>query len=325
MNNKKIIIVSAPGKLMLFGEHAVVYGKPCLVTAVDQRLYLSIQKTDTDDIRISAEDVGIKNFRLSLNKLGRVKYPGGLRFVLTSIEEFLRKYKVRAGLKLIIKNSFSKSFGFGSSSAVTVCTARALAKVFDIKVSNKMLFDMCYKTVLRIQKVGSGFDLAAAIWGGTLYFVKGGKVINRVVRGKLPLVVGYSGVKADTVTLVNKVNLLRKRNPQIIDSIFNSIEKVVGHARVSLVGKRYKHLGELANINQGFLESLGVNTRILSNLLFAARQAGAYGAKLSGAGGGDCMIAFVDATSRRRVEIAIKKAGGTVLRVKTGAEGVRLE
>jgi len=87
----------------------------------------------------------------------------------------------------------------------------------------------------------------------------------------------------------------------------------------------WPRVGELMNINQGLLEALGVNTRELSSLIHACREAGAFGAKLSGAGGGDCMIALIDNQIKVKVGEAITDAGGRVLRVKLGAEGVRDE
>ena len=78
------------------------------------------------------------------------------------------------------------------------------------------------------------------------------------------------------------------------------------------------------NLNQGFLDALGINTQKLSNLIFAARNAGAYGAKLSGAGGGDCMIALSSAKDKQKIIKAIERAGGEFLSVEPNAEGVKV-
>lgn len=321
---KNRIEVSAPGKLMLFGEHSVVYGRACIVTAVSQRMRVVIEVTKSKEIELIAPNVGLTSFKASIST-SLDKLPKGARFVFAAAKNFNNRYKVISGLRIKTQSDFSSEFGFGSSSSVTVCVIKALSVIFDIEIDNNMLFDICYKSVLDVQGVGSGFDIAAAIWGGTLYFVGGGKKIICILKKELPLLVGYSGVKADTTTLVKEVAQLKKSRQKLVNLIFDTINLVVENARKLILEGNYKSLGELANINQGLLDSLGVNTARLSDLIFAARDAGAYGAKLSGAGGGDCMIAFVPEGKRRSVNKAIEKSGGKVISIKSGAEGVRIE
>ncbi len=323
--NKKVVKVSAPGKLMLFGEHSVVYGMPCIVTAVNQRMHVKIQKMKGDLIIINAPEVKINNFSISISDLGKIEYPKEVKFVLKSIEVYFNKYKVSSGLKITTHSEFSNLFGFGSSSAVTVCMINALSEIFNIEVSNKSLFDIAYKTVLSVQGVGSGFDLAVAVSGGTIYFIKGGKIIRPINVGRLPLIVGYTGIKADTATLVRRVSEDYKKNKKKIEEIFNSVTKIVNKSRSLLVLKDYVKLGELMNENQKLLYRLGVSIPKLDKLTKAATDAKAYGAKLSGAGGGDCMIALADKKDVRKVKKAISEAGGIVIPVKTGAEGVKIE
>lgn len=309
---------------MLFGEHSVVYGRACIVTAVSQRMRVTVEVTKSKEVELIAPDVGLRSFKASIST-SLDKLPKGARFVFAAVKNFNDKYKAISGLHIKTQSDFSSEFGFGSSSSVTVCVVKALSAIFDIDLDNKELFDICYKSVLDVQCVGSGFDIAAAIWGGTLYFIGGGRKIICVSKKELPLVVGYTGVKADTATLVKEVAFLKKSKPRIVNSIFRIIDFIVGDARRLIVNGNFKGLGELANINQGLLDSLGVNTTKLSNLIVAARGAGAYGAKLSGAGGGDCMIAFVPEGKRRSVNKAIEKSGGKVISIKSGAEGVRIE
>jgi len=322
---KNKVEVSAPGKLMLFGEHAVVYGKACIVTAVDQRIKVSVETVQANELFVEAPDVGVSGYSKSLDRLGEDEPPKSVKFIEYAVKNFNDIYKVKSGIKVKTKSDFSSKFGFGSSSAVTVGVLKAMSELFKVKMTNKRLFDLCYKTVLDVQGVGSGFDLAAAIWGGTLYFVGGGKKIIPLKTKAVPLVVGYTGIKADTTTLVKNVGVLYKDNSKEVGMIFDIIGDIVENAKKAILKNDYQRLGQLANMNQGLLDSLGVNTKELSNLIFAAREAGAYGAKLSGAGGGDCMIAFLDNKAKIALEKHISKKGGMIIHVKTGAEGVRVE
>ncbi len=321
----KQIIVSAPGKLMLFGEHAVVHGKPCIVTAVGQRLELKAKKLKEKVFKLSAKDVDIINYHKPLKDLGKGEIPKGAKFVERALLNFSKSYPLKSGVEIETISQFKSTFGFGSSSASTVCTVKALCELFNINLSEKEIFDVCYKTVLDVQGVGSGFDLAAAIYGGTLYFLKGGILIEQLSISNLQLVVGYSGIKADTVTLIRQVNKLAEEQPGLVEGTYEKIEDVVKKAKKALEKKDFETVGKLMDQNQSQLRNLGVSIEKLDNMIDGAREAGAYGAKLSGAGGGDCMIALVEEKNRRAVERSIEKAGGQVLKVELNAVGVRAE
>lgn len=321
----KNITVSAPGKLMLFGEHAVVYGKPCIVTAVNQRLSIKAQLNDETVFVLDAPDVDIKNYSKLMTHLGEGEIPKGAKFVEHATKNFLTKHKIDGGVKFETVTQFKSTFGFGSSSASAVCTIKALSELFEIKLNEKEIFELAYKTVLDVQGLGSGFDLAAAIYGGTLYFVTGGKTIEPLPIDHLPLIVGYTGIKADTATIVKEVKARFENKQDQLKNIYDEIEKIVEEAKIAFSKKDFQKLGELMNSNQKYLEELGVSTNKLSSMINASRNAGAYGAKLSGAGGGDCMIALAPENKTIAVKKAIENSGGKVLEVKVNTEGVSNE
>lgn len=322
---KNQITVSAPGKLMLFGEHAVVYGKPSIVTSVNQRLSLKVSKINETILKLNAPDVDIKDYSKPLKDLGKGEIPKGAKFVELATKNFLSKHKIKAGVEFETIAQFKSTFGFGSSSATAVCTIKALSEIFKLKLSEKEIFKLAYKTVLDVQGVGSGFDLASAIFGGSLYFVTGGKIIEPLKIKTLSLIVGYSGVKADTATIVKEVKSRFEKQPKLLKNIYDGIALIVEEAKIALSKNDLEKVGNLMNLNQGYLETLGVSSEKLSAMIYAARNAGAYGAKLSGAGIGDCMIALAPEDKRKAVEKAIEKAGGQILKVEVNTKGVRLE
>lgn len=301
------IKVSAPGKLMLLGEHAVVYGYPCLVTAVDKRLYVEVELVNKEEDEIIAPQVKES------------------RFVLESIAFFKKKFKIDRCVKITTKGDFSHSVGLGSSSAVTVATFKALSELFNRQLSLKDVFDFSYQVNLAIQGVGSGFDIAAATFGKTTYFVTGGKTIQPLSMIPLPLVVGYSGIKADTPYHVRKVAEHFKAKNAELQKIFEKINYLVNLAKNAITKKDYTKLGKLMTENHILLQKLGVSMKRLDKMVEAAITAGSWGAKLSGAGGGDCIIALTPPGRRRQVEKAIEVVGGEIISVKNNAEGVRIE
>lgn len=319
------VTVTAPGKLMLMGEHAVVYGRPCLVTAVDQRMRVTAELLDEPVFRLEAKDINISNYQKSLTDLGKGEIPKETKFSEIAIFNFFDKYKIKKGVKFITNANFSANFGFGSSAAVVVGILIVLSELFRMKFSDKELFDLSYKTVLDVQKKGSGFDVAAAIYGGTLYFETGGKIIEPLPTDGLTLIVGYSGVKADTVSLINLVSGKMKNYQTGVEKIFDNIGKLVLEAKIAILEKDWERVGTLMDYNQNYLEDLGVSTDKLNLMIEGAKKGGAYGAKLSGAGGGDCMVALVSADNKLKVSQAIADAGGEIIDVAVNAEGVRRE
>jgi len=323
------VTASAPGKLILFGEHAVVYDKPCIVTAVDLRIMVSVTLTNIDYIRIKTP-LQSEPFAISLDSLDRKDIlPQEVRFVLIALKKFQKYLGTPFGVSITTKSEFSNSYGLGSSSAVTVATLKALSNITGCKADLPMIFKMSYNTVLEAQEgIGSGADIAAAAYGGTLYYAAGGKVIESITNQKLPLVIGYSGKKASTTEYARKVKRLRNQFPELFNFILHGIENIVNDAKEALKHGDYEKAGRLMNFNQEYLHAIGVSNYELDFLISAAKLNGAYGAKLSGAGGGDCMIALASEENQTRVENAILQSGipnAELLLIQSSAEGVRIE
>lgn len=303
---------SAPGKLLLFGEHAVVYGHPCIVTAVDQRLTARVTQTESGKLLLKTPDI---EFETSLTTISTIKkHPKEVQFVLAAVVEFRNTYPEIEGLEIETKSAFSSKFGFGSSSAVTVAVLHALHVLYKKRVSKQMLFDMAYRCVLDVQGVGSGFDVASAIWGGTILYVMGGKKIEPIKTDVLPITVAYTGVKVETAPLINQVSELKKQYPTLIEHLFNEVERVVELAKKAIEKQDWQMLGVLMNLNQGILESLGVSSKVIHQTSDLLKENGVLGAKLSGAGGGDCVVAVYDPSKQsiqtsKTISVALQAPG----------------
>ncbi len=266
--------VSTQGKLMLFGEHAVVYGFPCIVTAVDK--YITVEVTEV----ASSYDI------LHTPEVSDTS------FVTEALKIFRKKYKKENKISLTTQSELG-SYGLGSSSAVTVAAIGALAKLYNIRMTKKELFDLSYKVVSGVQKTASGFDVAASIFGGTILFDGESKKVTKITAEKLPLTAVYSGKKSSTVSMIDKVRKLKDRKPHFVEEIFLEIAKIVNEAQQAIENHNWKRVGQLMNKNHELLVKLGVSTKKLDDLVMKLGKAGAFGAKLSGAGGGDCVIAIV--------------------------------
>lgn len=314
------VTASAPGKLVLFGDHAVVYGRPGIVTAVDHRYSVTASRLEEDFLLISADAAPER--RIRLDRAGRTFAPQ-TAFVEAAIRQLQGELSLDGGFRIVTRGPV-KSFGLGSSSAITVATLAATAPLCGASLSRDRLYRMAHAAVLDVQGSGSGLDVAASTYGGTLFLEQTGAVPVPLETDRLPLVIAYSGKKVGTASLLHEVANLRARQPDLVDALFDLARSIAIRARSCLEAGRWSDLGQLTDLNQGLLESLGVGSATLAHLIYAAREAGALGAKLSGAGGGDCMFALVEDDKQSHVAARIAAAGGEVLKLATAAPGVLL-
>lgn len=321
----KEVTASAPGKLMLSVGYAVVHGYPTVVTAVDQRLFATVRKNGVDVFHLDAPDLGLTAYTKDMADLGKKDLPKAVRFIEILYKNFLKQFPQKEGIIVTTKSDFSSTYGFGSSSAVTVAFAKALTTLYNVSLTKQELFELCYQAVMEVQGVGSGYDIAAAIWGGTLYYVSPAKVIRPISVKKLPLVIAYSGEKADTPTLIRVVDSMLESHPEKISEVFSRIAQVAEDFPVAAELQDWQKIGGLFKQSQQAARDLGVSNSRLEELINAAEKSGAYGSTSSGAAGGDCILAVVPDDKKVDVVDALSKRGGKIIEVVVHAEGVRIE
>ncbi|MBI5929001.1 MAG: hypothetical protein HY862_06815 [Chloroflexi bacterium] len=321
--------VSAPGKLFLLGEHAIVYDGVCLITAVDSRLYMTLKAESAahPTLTITAPAVGLENWRRPLAEItASTNFSGPASFITSCVALFHRHFPFDASLVIETASDFGATLGLGSSSATVATALFGLSALFGVNLSPRQLFDMGVEAIQQVQHLGSGADLAAAIFGGTLYYANHDpREITPLNIPALPLMVVYSGQKAGTVNYVRQVRELHDALPKIVPPIIELMLTIVEEGRPYLEKADWPHFGQLMNIQHGLLHAIGVDTTALADIVFRAREAGAYGAKLSGAGGGDCAIILISAAQHVTLADTLSTAGYQALPLSVNAPGVRLE
>jgi mevalonate kinase len=313
-----LTLASAPGKVILFGEHAVVSGIPALGCSVDLRARVIVEDLP-GGLEIET-NLPLKGFSLDL-LTGQISSKEALyaaRYVSAVLQEL-----GATDLRIKVESEIPPGAGLGSSAAIVVAALAALSGHLELGLSRVEIAALAHRIEKSVQKgLGSPMDTALATFGGYL------QVSSRVQEVDLPqlaLVVGHTGISHDTRAEVEKVQNLRARHPDLVDPIFRAIGLIAEEAVYLIKELKMAELGELMNINHGFLEALGVGTRELSELVYAARGAGgALGTKLTGAGGGGCIIALPGPAGGPTLETALRQAGGRVFHARTGGEGVRL-
>lgn len=313
-------VASAPGKIILFGEHAVVSGSPALGSAIDLRAKVTVESMP-GRMEVEACNLMLNGFSIDL-LTGRIRSAGALqavRYVSAVLNDFGSK-----GLKVKIESEIPPAAGLGSSAAIVVATLTALNQHMNIGLSKDDIAIQAYNIEKKVQQgMASRMDTALATYGGYL------QVSDKIQRLDLPelvIVVGCTERQHDTRSEVQKVQSMLQSYPDIIKPIFNAIGIISVKAIPLIRDKDLVELGRLMNMNHGLLEAINVCTRELSDLVYAARGAGgALGAKLTGAGGGGCIIALPSGLDTSSITTAIHQAHGRAFSVRTGCDGARLE
>ncbi|MEH6473521.1 MAG: mevalonate kinase [Halopseudomonas sp.] len=277
------IRASAPGTLMLLGEHAVLHGSRALVLAVDKRIRVRLSPQSARMVRI---DSSLGSYESSLDLL---REDSRFRFVLAAINQF--KERVPTGFSLTIDSDFSHQVGLGSSAAVTVAVLAVLNYWLDQQCDSQLLLEQSRQTMLEVQGRGSGADLAAAIEGGLVAYHQSGE---RQKFDQLPDIgLYYSGYKVKTPEVLQQVAEASEQLPQLYDELYRLMSLCAEQACQAAQDGDWPQLGGLMNLYQGLMDALGVNDAKLSEMVYTLRQSDAVlGAKISGSGLGDCVISL---------------------------------
>ena len=277
--------------MFLFGEHAVVYGKPGIAMAIKPRVFVTVRETKRPQ---------------------RAKSP--------YIDGCFEAMGVAGSV--YINSQIPSSSGLGSSAAVTVATLSAINDEFGKNKTREEVANMAFEIEKTVQKGrASPTDTTVSTYGGIVLIT--GNSRRRLPPLNMHLVVGDSLISHSTAKMVEQVSDLKKKHPQIVDSILAAIEGVSLAAIHHLDDS--KELGQYMNMNHSLLEALGVGHPQLSRLVLAARSAGAYGAKITGAGGGGCMVALCPKQLKHRIAGAIEACEARAIITGIDTEGVRKE
>jgi len=328
------VTASAPAKIILFGEHSVVYGKPAIAAAIDLRTYVSAEFNESGAVKIEAHDIKTPGLIVSFSE-DEIYFEsdyGKAAEVLSYVRQAIELIREEAGagekgITVSITSQIPVGAGLGSSAAVAVATIGAVSRLLGVEMSNEEVGKFGHRVELLVQGASSGIDPTVSAIGGIIHYEKGS--FEHLPFRELPIVVGYTGSSGPTKELVAMVRRTREEMPEIIEPVLVGMGKVVEKARGVLLSElddevRFSRLGRLMNINHGLLDALGVSTKKLSELVYAARVAGALGAKITGAGGGGCMYAL-SPEKQSEVATAITIAGGTPMITGISREGLRIE
>ncbi len=271
----------APGKLILLGEHAVVYGHPALAGALQAGVTVEAEP-GRGILRVPAWGAEVRAGDPS---------PLGRAFAAIIGRMTCDGYP-QPEVDLTARFDLPSGAGLGSSAALSVATARALGLAAGRPVEGQLLLDAAMAAESIFHGRASGIDHAVAAHGGFGLFTRAAGLSPIRSARPVPLVVGHSGRARDTQGRVQRVAELVAQSPSETRARFDAIAGLVERAAAAIAAGSFGELGAAMDENQRHLAALEVSCPELESMCAIARDAGAVGAKLTGGGGGGCAIAL---------------------------------
>jgi mevalonate kinase len=297
---------SAPGKIILFGEHAVVYKRPAIAVPVEQVAAKAIVsadlRTEAGSVKILAADIGLAALLTDLP----LTHP--LAAAIHNTADALGVKRLPA-CTIKITSTIPVAAGLGSGAAVSVAVLRALSAFLGHPLPDEQVCQLAYEIEKIHHGTPSGIDNTVITYARPVYFVKDKPIEQLRPRQPFSIVIGDTGIQSPTAIAVGDVRKAWQQHTDEYEALFDSTGAIADSARAAIEGGMVELMGPLMDANHGLLRKIGVSCPELDALVLAARRAGALGAKLSGGGRGGNMIALVTEKGAERVASALKSTG----------------
>lgn len=273
----------ANGKIILMGEHAVVYGEPAIALPfTGTKVEVHIKPAETTQLISTYYQGPLSNS------------PDSLHSIHVLITKLLTHFDYQAGLSFTITSTIPAERGMGSSAAVAVAVTRAVFHFFDVPITHDLLLHFVNQAEKIAHGNPSGIDAAATSGKNPLYFIKGAPFEDFPLNIDAYLVVADTGIKGQTRAAVASVAQLRQTAPDTTIPALQQLGKLAKRARQTIIHNQPAQLGACMSNAHFLLQQLSVSNSCLDNLVDTALQAGALGAKLTGGGRGGCLIVLAE-------------------------------
>ena len=296
--------MSAPAKVILFGEHAVVYGQPAIAVPVS-----SLRAEAT--FRPMPAGTGLHIEAADLNEVLPVDLESNLDNALILTARMVLKALNAAPPDAIITvtSQIPMASGLGSGAAVSAAVARAVAQAVNVDITTEETNEIVYEIEKIYHGTPSGIDNTVIVYEQPVYFIRQQPIEVLQIGAPMTLVIGDTGEAGLTRIAVGDVRKLYDAEPERIQPILNTIGELVQRAKTAITNGNISSLGPMMLKNHALLQKLTVSNPSLDHLVDAAMQAGAQGAKLSGGGRGGNMIALCTPQRTEQVQAALLQAG----------------
>nr|MDO8115267.1 mevalonate kinase [Candidatus Sigynarchaeota archaeon] len=331
----RTITCTAPGKVILAGEHAVVHGFPAIASAIKMRMEMTMQVLDKPVFELNLGDVGIALRAGTMDELlskAAVEFPL-FKAIYDSVlaeatDGHLKQDRMRndQGFSITARSTIPVSAGLGSSAGTCVCFIKILSLWLSIPLKEEQLLGLSKNAETLFHSTPSGIDTAAAINGGIFLFEKG-KILEQIrnpIELDGDLIIVDTAVQRNTGKMVDSVKALLARDPELVNGRFKAIDAIVRETWTLLKKQKVKvhDLGNLFLRNQRELEAIGVSIPLIHDIIDTGTTHGATGGKLTGAGGGGCVILTCPSRKTRTVMDALARKGLKAFKTEFSSDGL---
>ncbi|MDA8702768.1 hydroxymethylglutaryl-CoA reductase, degradative [Pseudomonadales bacterium] len=297
---------AACGKIILLGEHAVVYGRPAIALPIPLAVEAAIRK--------GGDGINVVIPRWGVEQKVRVTNPGFTGIIAQMLEQLGLDEE---NMTIEVFPHIPRAMGLGGSSALAVAIIRAIDHAYKLGLNDGRINELAFECEKAAHGTPSGVDNTVATYGSPLYYQRRDEqpLFSTVKLGQpLELVIGMTGKESLTADTVARVRASWQQYPERYETIFDQIGHLTMSASEAVKSGQLNELGELMNLCHGYLNALQLSTPELEEMIHVARQNGAVGAKLTGGGGGGSMIALCPDSSAP-VKAAIEAAGFRTLAI----------
>ena len=287
---------SAPGKIILFGEHFVVYGVKAILCAIDKRITVTAEKTKEAKISIKSN---IGELELVPNKpISEINSPLKPFYYLAN--KIIKNHDT--GIEITVESEIPLGVGLGSSSACCVAGAAAISRLFTNTTKEEIL-KLAIEAEKTIFQNTSGADCTVCTYGGIMEYDKKKGFIKIKSEPNFHLVIANSNIKHSTESIVTMVKELKEKNEKEFSTLCNNESKLIEDVLNKLKENNIKEIGKKVTQNQEYLEKIRISNDKLRDMIKIGEKR-SFGAKITGAGGGGCIFAL---TNKSNLENTIKQ------------------
>lgn len=280
---------SAPGKVILFGEHFVVYGVKAILCAINKRVTVTAENIESKIISIKSN---IGDLELQPNKpISEIDSPLKPFYYLAN--KMIQNQNT--GIKIIVESEIPLGVGLGSSSACCVAGAAAISRLFS-NTSKEKILELAIEAEKTIFQNTSGADCTVCTYGGIMEFNKENGYTKIKSEPNFHLVIANSNIEHSTELVVNEVKSFKEKNEEEFSKLCDNETNLVEDVLELLKENNTKKLGEKINQNQKYLEAIGVSNEKIKEMIQIGMKS-SFGVKITGAGGGGCIFALTDETN----------------------------
>ena len=306
-------IAKAPGKIILFGEHFVVHGNRAILGAIDKYATVTSEKTNTENILISSS-LG----QASIQKDQDVdKVEKKFRPFFYIAKQVITKNNFDKGISIKIESDIPIGAGLGSSSACCVATAASILNLFD-KSDEKEILELSIQAEKTIFANSSGADCTVSVHGGIIQYQKEEGFSKIDIENELNFLIIDSEQVHATDKVVEQVKKFKEENSNVFSELCSEEERLITKALDSMKNNDLETIGKCMAQNQMYLEQIGVSNDTLLSITKEIEKI-TFGAKITGAGDGGCIIAltekdndlseYVNTTKYQTHQVSIQNTG----------------